>query len=225
MTTATQENDGRRFLSPPFRLSFAHLLVAQTDETTGRISYNLNMLYPPDTDMAPFKKALTAAMVKKFGPDRSKWPNIKRKPSDVIRDAGAYNQDRVLNKKQPLEGYEPNWKFVRASAIEKNKPHIVGPVRGADGKFPVITDERDLYPGRWARATLEAYYYPKQGGGVTFSVGNVQLLKHDKALGGSITRAEEDFTDQPEAMDGDDFDKGANAAGTGKPATSDGDDW
>lgn len=209
----------RKVKTPPFRMSFPSIPPheAREDDKSKRRSYQLGMLFPPGLVLEPFKVALWHAMADRFGPDDKKWPRIKRKPEKVIKNFEEYNAEA----KTVLKGDWKGWTLIRANRGEKTKdgrdnaPHVVGPTAGADGKFPVITDRREVYGGRWARATIDAYYYPDDvNDGVTFGLGNVQLLKHDTAFGGGRPSAEDDFDNASEAWSGqgDAFEKGEPAA-------------
>jgi hypothetical protein len=189
-------------------------LEPREDEDTKRKSYQLTMLFPPGTDLAPFKKALMAAMAEKFGADQSKWPKIGHGSKDVLKDFAAYNAER----KKPLPGDWTGWLMIRASASDKYPPGVVGATKGPDDKFPRITDAREIYGGRWARASIEAYFFDaKRKDGVTFGLKNVQLLKHDVSFAAGGTAAEDDFDNASSewAGEADAFDSGASTGGTG----------
>jgi hypothetical protein len=80
----------------------------------------------------------------------------------------------------------------------------------------VITDLREIYGGRWARATIEAYYFNIKGknSGLTFGLSNVQLLKPDTRFGADRPAAEKDFDEVRGEMagEGDAFEKGEERA-------------
>jgi Protein of unknown function (DUF2815) len=203
----------RRLRTVPFRMSFPCLppMPPREDEETGRKTYPLTMLFPPGTDQKPFREALRQAMVHKFGPDKTSWPKIKRTVDDVIVDFEQYNEDS----KTPLPGNWAGWIKISANAVVSDSmkpPAVVGPILGADGTFPVITDPREIYGGRWARATIEAYYFnaKNKNSGVTFGLSNVQLLKPDTRFGGDRPAAEKDFDEVRGEMagEGDAFEKG-----------------
>lgn len=221
-----KDNPARKVKTVPFRMSFPNVLTPREDEDSGRKSYQLSMLFPPGTNMDPFKAALKAAMTDKFGDDPSKWPRCKRGPKDVIRDFAEYNREA----KKALPGDWAGWVMIRANCADKYPPGVVGPIKGADGKFPRVTDPREVYGGRWARSTIDAYHFDgKKNDGVTFGLKNLQLLKHDSNFGGAQQKAEDDFDNAPEEWaggEGDDFDKGAadNGNGNGGAANSGG-DW
>jgi len=204
---AEEKSPTRKVKTPPFRMSHPHILAVRIDEEDpNKRSFQLAMLYPPGDYRPGFEKqlrtALKQAMIDKFGADTKTWPKLDHKPDDVLKDFGAYNAERD----KPLPGDWTGWLMIRANAQEKYPPAVVGPVKGADGKFPVIKDDREVYGGRWARATIDAYFFKsKKQKGVTFGLGNVQLLKHDTQFGGAVSAAEDDFDNASEdwADDGD----------------------
>lgn len=216
----SEQSNPRRVKTENFRMSFPYLLETREGDD-GRKTYQLTMLYPPGSDLKPLNAAMKAAMVEKYGADNSKWPKLRRGPKDVLRDFAEYNAET----KKPLAGDWTGWTMVRCSASEKFPPGIVGPTKNANGKFPIITDAREIYGGRWARATLDAYVYErKDGKGVTFGLQNVQLLKHDTKFGGAVSAPESDFDDAEADWvdDGDAFEKGEATAGN---KADDADDW
>jgi hypothetical protein len=219
--TATVEKPNlRRIRTPMFRMSFPTLPpMPPRKDDQGNESFQLSMLFPAETDQAPFRTALKEAMKAKFGPDPTQWPRIKQTPDLVIKDFFEYNR----NSKTPLGGDWRGWLLIRANsraAPTIKPPNVVGGVRGADGKFPVITDLREIYGGRWARATIDAYYFDikNKNSGVTFGLSNVQLLRHDKRFAGDRPDAEQDFDDATPEMSGagDAFEKGGQFDQTGE---------
>lgn len=205
---AKETNPARKVKTHPFRMSFPNLLEPRTDEDSGRKTYGVTMLLPPGADLKPFKVALKAAMADKYGADETKWPKLKRGPVDVIQDFGEYNASRD----KPLAGDWKGWTKISANASVDYPPGVVGPTKDSSGKFPAVTDKREVYGGRWARATVDAFVYErKDGKGVTFGLKNVQLLKADTNFGGAISAPEEDFDNASEewAGEADAFDKGA----------------
>jgi hypothetical protein len=216
--------ESRKIKTAPFRMSFPSILEPRENEETDRKSYQISMLLPPGTDLAPFKAALAAAMATKYGDDKSKWPKLRHGPAEVLKDFENYNA--TANK--PLAGDWAGWALVRASATDKYPPSVVGPIKGSDGKFPRITDSREVYGGRWARATLEAYAWErKDGKGVTFGLLNVQLLKHDSPFGKAVTAPESDFDNASEEWAGSNGNWDASVPPNSATATkaNDGDDW
>lgn len=175
----------------PGRLSYPHLLEAQETENGPRFSCSL--LLPPTYDVGPIKAALRAAWVKKFGADQSKWPkgDSVRTVEKVIKKA-----EDCFRQEDGSRLYGPEfdgWFVVPASCNAAYPPEVV------DGNTDSVTDKREVYPGRWARATVNAFGYANRTRGVTLGLNNVQVLKHDTPLGGKA-RAKSEFDVVAEEM-------------------------
>ena len=131
-------------------------------------------------------------------------------PDTVIKDFEKYNNEAT----KPLPGNWKGWIMIRANAVAGPTvvpPKVVGPTRGSDGAFKIVDDLREIYGGRWAKASIEAYYFNVGlNNGVTFGLRNVQLLKHDTRFGAARSTPEEDFEDASEewAGQGDAFESG-----------------
>jgi len=220
-TTDDKKNKARRVRTSKFRMSFPSLLKPR-ERDDGVPKYELTMLFPPGLDQKPLKAALFAAMMDKYGVEQKDWPKLRRGPKDVIRDFAEYNAES----KNPLPGDWKGWTLIRASAGTKFPLQVVGPRKDESGVFPKISDEREVYAGRWAKAMLDGYVYDrKDGRGVTFGLGSVQLLDHDKRFGGGVSKPEEDFEDasaEEWAGDADAFDDGG---GTKATAATDDSEW
>lgn len=183
-------SDNRTVKTPMFRMSFPSLITPRKDELTGKESFEVTMLLPPGTDLKPFKTALINAMVEKFGPNEKTWPRIKRKPDAIIVDFDAANS--AANK--PLPGDWAGWTKISARCPGDKTLRIVGNVRDRSGDYAVITDNNEVYGGRWARAEVQAFYYSVNGGGLSFGLRGVQLGKHDTPFGGaSVTKWDDDL--------------------------------
>lgn len=212
----TDKPNPRKVKTSPFRMSYPAILKPRENkDDDGKVTkkYELSLLLPPGTDLKPYEAALKAAMTAKFGEDTKVWPRLRHKPVAVLKDFEAFNAEA----KSPLPGDWKGWTLIRTSAPEDRPPGVVGPAKGTDGKFPKVSDARDVYAGRWARATIEAFYFAHKGGGVTFALVNVQLLKHDTSFGSGVAKPEDDFDDAEASWAG--VENGAEAAKT------DGDGW
>lgn len=166
---ACRETKTGNIITPKCRLSFPNLFTARTPPGSDKEKYSVSMLIPPDADVALLKKAAAACAREKWG---DKLPAKMKTP---FLDAGDYE----------YEGYVAGWLLVRASSIQK--PGIVR----ADGS--TVTDESEVYPGRWACVSLRPFVYDTNGNrGVSFGLQNVQLLDHDEAIGGRA-KAEDEF--------------------------------
>jgi hypothetical protein len=167
----------------PGRLSYPHLLQSRENDR-GEQRYSTTLLLPPDTDLGPLKAALKAAAVAKFGPDPAKWPRVMRRPEDVITpatDSNSYGPE--------FEG----WSKINCSSA--SPPDII------NAMLEKITAPADVYPGRWARISVNAYGYDNKTKGVTLGLNNVQVLRHDDALAGR-RRAVDEFDAIAEDMGG-----------------------
>lgn len=163
----------------PGRLSYPHLFKPQKNDR-GEDRYTLSLLLPPDTDLKPLKDGLKKAFEEKFGADPKKWPQKARMPADVIQDA------------EPKYGPTfKGWHYVNAGG--SSAPGVV------DAVVKPVNDEREVYPGRWARISVGAYGYDNKTKGVSLGLNNVQLLKHDEPLAGK-PRPQDDFDVLAEEM-------------------------
>lgn len=177
---------------PPCRMSFPWLFKPQ--DTDGGPRYQLNMLFPPKTDFKKFEDALYECMEEEFGKDPKKWPKGRndRGPDQVIRDATE----------KDYEGYNEGWHFVKAASKD--------PVGIVDARRDSVTNEREVYGGRWCRASVTVVAYDNKSKGVGVYLNSIQLLDHDEQFGGRGP-AKNDFED----WDGDPLSSDDRGTGTG----------
>lgn len=183
-------------LTPKARMSFVTLAEARKAPGSDKAKFSVSLLIPADCDLALLKQAAKQAAIDMFGaklPPKLKDPFLKA--------------EECINAKtgEPYSGYEPGWIVIRATAI--SRPGIVYPNGQAVPEGEVA---KEAYSGRWACASLRAFAYDNSGNkGVSFGLQNIQLLDHDKPLGGRVN-AESEF----EAADG--FEDSGGAAGDSK---------
>lgn len=179
---------GTAIITGAGRLSYPHLLKSKANDRGEQI-YSTAFLFPPDTDFGPYRAALKEAAVTRWGSDMAKWPKNLRGPDAVIRkceDSDSYGAEFA------------GWHFINVSS--KEAPGIIDRDKKEIGPE---TGTREVYPGRWARISINAFAYEAAGNkGVSFGLNNVQLLKHDQPLGGR-KRANDEF----DAWAGDDEDE------------------
>jgi hypothetical protein len=156
-----------------FRVSFPYVFRPGKAMNPGaEPKYSLTMLFPKDADLSKLKAAATAAATEKWGLDQTKWPKGLRNP---FRDQSE----------KEFEGYEKGCIFITATS--KQRPGLV------DAKLQDIIEEKDFYPGCYARASVRAFAYDQTGNrGVSFGLQNVQKLADGEPLGGR-TRPTDDF--------------------------------
>jgi hypothetical protein len=158
-------------ITPKCRMSFPVLFDPQTppNQPTGKKRYSVALLIPSGCDLTLLKEAAKAAAKEQWG---EKVPQNVKNP---LLDAGKYTYN----------GYEEGMTLLRPTTL--NKPGIV------NAKGENVTDESEVYPGRWCVASLRAYAYDVSGNrGISFGLQNIQLLDHDEPLGGRA-RAEDEF--------------------------------
>lgn len=185
----------------PGRLSFPRVFKPNDEQYGGK--YSTTLLLPPDFDFAPLKAAMVKVASEKWGPDKAKWPKNLRGPAQVIRDCAE---------KAHLTGYEPGWHFITASSGDQ--PGVV------NGALEDVTDEREVYAGRWALLSINVYAYDNVTKGVGLGLQNIQVRKHDDAFSGRA-RAKDEFEEYYDDMAGERA--GGAAAGGGSGDDFDGD--
>jgi hypothetical protein len=186
-----------KVLTPKFRVAYAHVFTPQLvtnmdgtpkmDAKTGKqaTEYSLVALFPKGADLSDLKAAAQEALVKKFGADKTKWPKNLKHP---FRDQGEKEKDGVLP-----SGYESGAIFMTLKTQEQ--PGLV------DASNQDIIDSTEFYSGCYARATINASAYDKNGGrGVTFYLNNIQKLADGDPLGSVRVKASDEF--EPVAVEG-----------------------
>lgn len=155
--------------------------------------YEVNLLIPKTSDIAALREAVMGAgkdkFAKAFKDANGKWPSSIRSPF------------RKTAENDKLVDLADEFPIYFAARSKETPPGVVGP----NGKSAGVTPE-DVYPGRWARITCDAYGYEVDGNkGVSFGVQNVQLLDHADPLeiGGGRVSAESQF-DAVEGVSGND---------------------
>jgi hypothetical protein len=138
-------------------------------------------LFPKGADLSKLKAEAQRAIEEKWGKEKSKWPANMRTP---FRDQGERAKD-VEGRKVLPAGYEEGAIYLNLKSSQR--PSVV------DQSVQDIIDEKDFYPGCWARATVRAYAYDNKGNrGVAFGLQNIQKTKDDGPLSGKPT-AQDDF--------------------------------
>jgi len=187
----------------PGRLSFPKVFKPNDAQYGGK--YSCTLLLPPTYDFGPLKEAMEKVAIEKWGADKSKWPKGLRGPKQVIRPC---------EEKAHLTGYQPGWFFVTASS--QDKPGIV------NGALEDVTDEREVYAGRWALMSVNVYAYENVTKGVGLGLQNIQVRRHDDAFS-SRTPARNEFEEYYDDMQGGSGGSGGAASDFG--GSDGGDGW
>jgi hypothetical protein len=163
-------------MTPKCRMAWSSLLApSRMKNDDGEAKHDVTILIPKDADITVLKKAATEAAEEKFG--------VKAKTLTLR------SPFRKTEGKDSLADLAEDFPFY-ITARSKDRPGVVGP----NGK--AVDDPEQIYPGRWVRASIQAFGYDTKGNkGVSFGLQNVQLLDHDDplAIGGSRVSAEAEF--------------------------------
>jgi hypothetical protein len=182
-------------VTPKGKILWNHLFTpGKAKGNVGDPKYDINILIPKSADIAAMKEAIVEAGKEKFSKAfkdaAGKWPSSVRNPFKKTAD-----NDKLVAGLEEAGLKVEDWPLFVA-ARSKDKPGVVGPNGKPDG-----VDDEQVYPGRYARATLQAFGYDQGGNkGVTFGLVNVQLLDNDDELviGSGRVSAETEF----DAVDG-----------------------
>lgn len=162
-------------VTPKGRMSYAQFILRPGDKKTakGQDKYSLSLLIPPGSDLTLLKEDASRAIREKF----PALPDHKKKSlKSPFLDAYEKTGDEAFK----------DWTLLRVSTTVK--PAIV------DARGQHVSDESEVYSGRWARISVRAGGYDVDGNiGCSFFLSNVQLLDHDEALGGGRSRPENEF--------------------------------
>ena len=180
---------------PEFRVSYPNVFKPVNTATEGeppKMEYTMEVLFAKDTDLSGLKKAIDEAIVKTWGPDKTKWPANLRKP---LKDQGT-------KAKQSPHLVSGAAYFQMKS---RQKPGLV------DQKLNDIIDPSEFYGGCYARATVQVAAYNKpMSKGVSIWMQNIQKIRDGEAFSGR-TKAQEDFepiaaAGEPDSVGGGLFD-------------------
>ena len=167
--------------TPEFRVAFPQVFQPKKNDLNGKDEYSVVALFPKGADLSALKKAAQEALVKKFGPEKAKWPKKLRSP---FRDQGDREKEKDGVMTLP-QGYEKGAIYLNLRSAQR--PGVV------DNQVQEIIDTAEFYGGCWAVASINAYAYNIKGNaGVSFGLGNLQKRKDGDAFG-NRTKPEDDF--------------------------------
>lgn len=170
---ADHDTASSKLISPVGRASFPHLFTPRASDEGGDPKYALTLIFDEEAQKTPEFAAIKEAV------KRCIAETYKGKPPANLKIPFRRGEE-----KEHLDGYEPGTVFITATS--KRRPQVVGPNMAA-------LQEDDFYPGCFARASLRVFPYERKGNkGISFGLGNVQLVRDGERLGGG-SRAEDDF--------------------------------
>jgi hypothetical protein len=95
-----------------------------------------------------------------------------------------------------MAGYEPGWTPISA-AHPKKQPKVV------DRDNVEVTNEKEVFGGRWGRLLVRPYAFRNKTSGVAFALLGGRILKKDTPFGGGID-VKDAFAGIDDSGDGDD---------------------
>lgn len=193
----------KRYVTPPFRLSFPNVFTAQSYEGS-EPKFSVSAIFTPseftDKEKAQWRTLLGAIDAEcknrfKKGVKELKALNAEGANYKLVPRNGATKAD--------LEGYGEGTLFMNLST--KMQPGVID--RRKNKISPEEGNADEIYAGCWCRATVTVYSYDNKGKGVAVGLMNLQKLKDGDRLD-SRTDAAEDFEDDLEDLENemDDFD-------------------
>lgn len=175
--------------TPEFRVSHPHVFkptAIKENGVEGKPQYSIEMLFDKETtDLSTLQAPLKAAIVDKWGTDKSNWPSPLLLP---IRDGDKPKMNKKTRQKEVKKEHAGMWVVRASSSAEFNRPQVVG----RNPKVP-LQNENELYPGCYARAGLKAHAYEfGDKYGVKFVLDAVQFVKDGEPIS-TRKRADEIF--------------------------------
>lgn len=180
-------------------LSYPHVATpqAETDDDgkpTGKFKYSGAFVYDPGADLTKERNAIAAAA-------EAAYPN-----------GAGIEMIRTGKLKQPIrtdaeaKNYPVGSVFINART--ERKPQVVYNYPDPEtGKPKVVPEDKiaeELYAGRKVRASLRAFAYNRKGNkGVSFALGNIQVIADGNRLDGRKAAVDEftaDLTAVPEEL-------------------------
>lgn len=174
---------------------FTAVRPSKSETDVKRFQYGATILLPEFADLTALKGAVAGAF--EAGVPAAKRMATKwRNPLKVTADEGSmavYANDY------------PNMIRCNAKAFFKDgrtrpAPQVVDATGTA---VSASVEAENCYNGRWARISLNPFFYPAGDGpcGVSLALVNVQLLRHDDPLAGGAVSAANEFSPVLDALD------------------------
>lgn len=164
-----KKKEENRIITPVFRVSFPAVFTPKAPMQGGEPVYSVQMLFPKS--MKAELKAMQD-LYKKVAAD--KWPQgLPKNFRSPFNDGDS----------KELESHKGHF-YVNCKS--KFQPGLV------DQKRQDIIDENDFYAGCFARASISAYAYDKNGNrGVAFSLQNIQKVKDGEKFASRVAAQDE----------------------------------
>jgi hypothetical protein len=155
------------------RLSFPELIEGKVD-ASGKRKWGVTVVLDPEYDLMPLKRAALAVLTAKFG---------KEEAAKMVKSGKAklIGGEKHLIRNDETSSF-PEGQNLRVAARSTRKPQVVSIYPDQrNPKLPAIIPESEyaekVYPGANALVSLSAFWYEHESGkGLTWSLGNIQIL-------------------------------------------------
>lgn len=169
-----------RIITPEAILSYPQLFAPKAASQGAEPKYSACLVFPEGTDLSELQAAYVEAAQAKWGDKAGKviramsHPTFRSDPDDVA-----------------AKGYPEGSTFLNPRTTRK--PSVVSIYPDPEtGKPMPVTDEALVYPGVIVKASLEPYAYDNSGNrGVTFGLGNIQIIRDGERLDGRAAAVDE----------------------------------
>lgn len=180
--------------------------MANTSMNTGKIRFSYPNVFTPRAAAGQAEKYSVTALIPKG--DRVTIDKIKMIIKEIYEEEKnrKFKGLRLEEIQTPLHdgdgrkpkggayGEECKGCMVLSTSC-KNKPGVVGPDRGPDGKYLPCTDQTKVYAGCYGRLNLNFYAYDVSGNkGIAAGLNGVCTLGYGDPIDGRV-RAEDAFND------------------------------
>ena len=166
--------------TPEFRASYVNVFAARMNTLSNKMEYSVTALFPKGAKITALEKACEAAVMQRWGSDKTKWPKNLRSPF-------RKQEEREKDGELPA-GHEAGAVFVTFKTNENPRMPRPGVFDQRNKRIEEV-DQSKIYSGCWLVANVTAGAYPKKGvtgiaPGVTFYLNGVQLVRDDEPLSG-----------------------------------------
>lgn len=172
----------KKLTTGKFRLSYPHLFKPKAFKDQ-EPKYSIAMLFDSEADLSQLEIAAHNAAVEMWGSDKKQWPSKKvksKKTGKIISKCIVQMPFKDGETEHPDKPEYEGVTFINASC--RKQPTVF------DQGKNIIKDATGIKAGDYARASLIAFAYPKDGKGpkvgVSFALVGVQKVATGEALGG-----------------------------------------
>jgi hypothetical protein len=194
-----QGNPTGVIVSPRSKMIYPSLFepsMPKGEKDKDKARFQITLLIPKTADLSPMVARVNELMAEKLTPALIKTTKVKKPFLKVT----AEDHPKVYAKLEAA-GLDPADFPVMIRCAAKYAPSVLAANKS------VVTDETQVYDGRWCLASINFYWYdhPTGGKGISAGLNNVQLLENDDVLprGGAGGNASDEF-DAVEAPGGAD---------------------